>query len=99
MPITMNLSWKTYDPRWLVELAKKTHPDKPRVAEALAQCTKCARENEKYIYFVIPARPNEPGAEWQFKENIILEHPTEGDIVLDVLRDGRVGGAEFLSKL
>jgi len=24
-----------------------------------------------------------------------LEHPTEGTIVLDILKDGRIGGIEF----
>ena len=28
-----------------------------------------------------------------------LRHPTEGNLVLDVLEGNRVGGVEFLSKL
>ena len=51
------------------------------------------------LHFVDPARPNEPGSDWQFGENLILEHPLEGDLVLDVLKGNRIGGVEFLSKV
>jgi hypothetical protein len=44
-------------------------------------------------------KPNQKGSEWQFDENIILEHETEGTIVLDVLKDGRIGGIEFVSQI
>ena len=50
------------------------------------------------LYFVDPRRPNQPGSDWQFEENIILEHPTEGDLVLDILKGHRVGGVEFLGR-
>jgi len=93
------MKWKSYDPAWLVELAGQQMPDEPWLAEALKNCTNYCKESRAYIYFVDPSNPNKPGSEWQFKENITLEHPKEGDLVLDILMDGRVGGVEFLSKL
>ena len=43
--------------------------------------------------------PNQPGSDWQFDDNIILDDEKEGDLVLDILKGYRVGGVEFLSKL
>jgi|SRR3972149_3356520 len=91
------LSWKSYDPSWLVELAKKAKM--PAVANALAKSTKSAKGCPSYIYFVDPKNCNKPGAKWQFKGCVILKSPTEGELVLDVLKDGRIGGIEFLKKL
>ena len=91
------LSWKPYDPAWLVKLAQKAKL--PAVAKALACSTKSAEGCPSYIYFVDPKKPNRPGSEWQFKENVILKSPSEGELVLDVLKDGRIGGVEFLKRL
>lgn len=93
------MQWKPYDPGWLVALARESRPDAPWLAEALARCTRAAEKSRAYVYFVDPAHPNEHGSEWQFEESILLEHPREGDLVLDVLRGRRVGGVEFLKRL
>jgi hypothetical protein len=93
------MQWQPYDPGWLVALARESRPDEPWLAEALAKCTRAAEESRAYVYFVDPAHPSEPGSEWQFEENILLEHPREGDLVLDILRGRRVGGVEFLKRL
>jgi hypothetical protein len=93
------MDWKPYDPAWLVALAREQHPDLPWLADALAGCTRAAWESRAYVHFVDPADANQPGSAWQFEENVVLEHPREGEIVLDVLRGQRVGGAEFLKHL
>lgn len=93
------MQWKPYDPGWLVELARGSRPDEPWLAEALARCTRAAEESRAYLYFVDPARPDEPGSEWQFEQNVLLAHPREGDLVLDILRGRRVGGVEFLKRV
>ena len=91
------LSWKPYNPAWLVELAKKAKM--PAIAKALARSIKSAKGCPSYIYFVDPKNPNKPGSEWQFKKCVELKSLTEGELVLDVLEDGRIGGIEFLKKL
>ena len=93
------MQWKPYDPGWLVELARGSHPDEPWLAEALSRCTRAAQETPAYVYFVDPTPPNEPGSQWRFQENVVLEHPKEGGLVLDVLEGGRIGGVEFLKRL
>lgn len=90
--------WRPYDPTWLVELAGEQFPDRPSLAEALAKCTR-ARDGGVVLHFVPSRRPNRPGSAWQFKESLILEHPTEGDLVVDILEGERVGAVEFISKL
>lgn len=86
--------WETYDPSWLVALAREQHPDDVQLAKALSNCTRaiCA---ESYVAFVSNSRQNLPGSEWQFGRNVILEGPDEEEIVIDVLKDGRIGGLEF----
>jgi hypothetical protein len=95
----MMSDWKPYDPTWLVELAKAQLPEEAWLPAALAACTQVLRESEAYIHFVDPAHPDEPDSEWQFQTNLMLQHPTEGDLVLDILDRNRVGGIEFLGKL
>lgn len=93
------MQWKPYDPGWLVELARAFRPDAPWLAEALSKCTRAAQESRAYIHFVDPAHPNEPGSDWQIEESIVLHHPQEGDLVLDILQGARIGGVELLKRL
>jgi hypothetical protein len=93
------MQWKPYDPAWLVELARRQHPGELWLAEALARCTRAWEESRAYTRFVPAEHPNEPGSEWQFDRSVLLEHPAEGTLVLDVLQDGRIGGIEFLRRL
>ena len=57
------------------------------------------QESAAYIHFVNRADPDEPGSEWQEQTDIVLKHPTEGELVLDILEGNRVGGVEFVAKL
>ncbi len=93
------MQWKPYDPTWLVNLARESYPDEPWLAEALARCVRGAQESPAYIHFVDPSGPNTPGSEWQFEENLLLDHPEEGTLVLDILREQRIGGVEFLGRI
>jgi hypothetical protein len=93
------MDWMPYDPAWLVELARAQRPDEPWLADALARCTRAAEGGPAYLYFVDASEPNAPGSEWQFETNVMLEHPREGTLVLDVLSGQRVGGVEFLKRL
>ena len=93
------MSWRPYDPKWLADLACQA-PEDPWLREALLRCTLAEGPDEGlYIHFVDPSRPNEPGSDWQFRRNIILEHPVHGELVLDILEGDRVGGVEFLSRV
>jgi hypothetical protein len=93
------MDWQPYDPTWLVEWVRANRPDVAWVADALARCTRAAAGGRAYLYFADPADANQPGAAWQIAENVTLEHPDEGTLVLDVLLDRRIGGIEFLRRL
>lgn len=95
----MNKKWETYNPEWLVDLAKEQIPDKPKIISALSNCVKAKRESRAYIYFVSGDNPNQPNSEWQFEENILLEDKKIGTIVLDVLKGNKIGGIELLKYL
>jgi len=81
---------------WLIGLIKEQEPDRKDLIEDLKTQQRRKWIRQAYISFVSADRPNQPGSEWQFDENIVLEHVPEGTIVVDVLKDGRIGGVEFL---
>ena len=53
-------------------------------------------KNKAYYQFIDSTHSNTPGSKWIFKENIILEHPKSGTIVLDILEKDQLGGIEFI---
>lgn len=89
--------WVKYNPKWLVNLLEEQLPDKTDIIEAARQCTRGVWEKKNYITFVSTKNPDLPGSEWQFKENLILEDADRGMFVLDILKDGRIGGIQFVS--
>jgi hypothetical protein len=91
--------WNPYDPSWLLQLAHDQVPEEAWLAEALAKCTQARSAGSAYVYFVDNSRPNKPGSDWQFERNIVLFHPTEGEVIVDVLQGQRIGGVELWEKL
>ena len=88
-----------YNPDWLVALATAQHADKPWLAEAFARCTTVVKGTEFIIHFVDPTDANKPGAEYQFDACVWLVDPAEGNLLVDVLKDRRVGSVEFYDRL
>ncbi len=79
-----------YDPAWLVDAAKNQHPAETWLHAALATCTR-AIGDEPIIYFVDPQSPD-----WHVARDFRLNDTPRGDVEIDVLKDGRIGGVEFL---
>ena len=90
------MKWEPYDPAWLAEIARHEMPEETWLIKALTQCTRAWTSCTTYIHFVDPTNPNKLGSEWQFKQNLMFH---DGRLVLDVLKDGRIGGVEFLDRL
>ena len=88
-----------FDIEWIIELIKEQEPDRLDLIDQLKKSDKQKGIRQPYIRFVSGERPNRPGSGWQFDENIVLEHETEGTIVLDILKDGRIGGIEFVNQI
>lgn len=94
------MQFEPYDPTWLVDLARQQRPDLTWLIDSLAACTQCHWKRRRiYVHFVNPEHANQPGADWQYRETISLDHPEYGHIKLDVLNDNRVGGIEFYDRL
>lgn len=83
----------------IIELIKEQEPERLDIIEQLKKSDRKKWIRQPYIRFVSAERPNQLGSKWQFDENIVLEHTTEGTIVLDILKDGRIGGIEFVSQI
>jgi len=93
------MKWVSFDPSWLVALAQEQLPDEKWLPKALAACRSCSWESRAYAHFVDNSNPNQPGSKWQFERNLVLFDAKEGELVLDVLTERRIGGVEFLQRL
>jgi len=80
----------------IIKLVQEQQPDRHDLVSALRNCKGGQWTSKGYYLFVDSKNANEPGAQWQFDENIVLEQENNGDIVLDILKDGRIGGIEFI---
>ena len=83
----------------IIELVEKQEPDRQDIIVALTNTVGGHWESKAYYKFVNSKNANKKGAEWQFDENIVLEHDKLGTIILDYLKDKRIGGIEFLEYL
>lgn len=102
---TMNVTRKQEDfnggftPSMLIEAVKEQALDYPWLPEALAKCGAGQWESPAYVGYVSRRNPNQPGSEWQFEANVVLNHQTLGMVVIDVLQGSRLGGIEFVDKI
>ena len=84
------MNFRPFDPAWLVAAAKKQHPAEAKLHDALARCTQVAGE-EPVLYFVDPE-----SSEWHVERDFRINDTPKGDVEIDILKDGRIGGIEFL---
>lgn len=80
----------------IISLVREQEPDKDDIVSALQNCKGGHWSSNGYYQFVSSRNPNQPGSEWQHKECVVIEQENEGDIVIDLLKDGRIGGIEFI---
>lgn len=83
----------------IIQLIREQEPDRTDLIEELEKLERKKWIRQPYVRFISAERPNQVDSEWQFDENIVLEHETEGTIVLDILKNGRIGGIEFVSQI
>ena len=79
----------------IIELVEQQEPLRPDVIKALTECKGGRWRGNAYFQFVDSMNANQNGADWQFEENIIIEHPKKGTIIIDFLKDKKIGGFEF----
>lgn len=88
-----------FDITWIIDLIKEQEPGRIDLVEQLEKSEIRGWIRQPYVRFVSDENAKQPGAEWQFEGNLVLEHETEGTIVLDILKDGRIGGIEFIDQI
>ena len=87
---------RSIDIEQIIFLLKRQEPDRDDIVESLRKAKNGQWTSNGYYSFVNSKDANETDAEWQFCENVVLEQENKGDIVLDILKDGQVGGIEFM---
>jgi hypothetical protein len=83
----------------IIELVKQQEPNRSDIVEMLENCPIKKWKKRAHIHFVSGLNANQPNAEWQFKESIRLDDEKHGTIIVDILKDNRIGSIEFLSLL
>lgn len=83
----------------LVPLARTQWTEYPLIADSFARCTTQWPESELYTYFIDPTTIHKPGSAWQFAGNFFLSCPVRGTLVVDVMKDGSIGGIEYLDRV
>jgi len=83
-----------FDPDWIIDLVKVQEPLRKDIIDALKKCKKGYWNSKAWVYFA-----DKDGPEWQIAENFILNHETKGLIVLDLLKNGKIGGIEFVKEI
>lgn len=82
-----------YDPTWVVNLAEEQIPEETEIIENLKKCTtilgfcNCGCGSP---YFIDP-----DSHEWDFDYCEVLERKNNYEIVLDIMRDKRIGSIEL----
>ncbi|MDH3975423.1 MAG: hypothetical protein OEV42_14180 [Deltaproteobacteria bacterium] len=82
-----------YDPAWLIKLAEKQIPEETEIIASLKSCTTIVGFCECGCgdpYFIEP-----DSSDWDFDYNKILEREDGIDIILDVMRNKRIGSIEI----
>jgi hypothetical protein len=83
----------------IIELVQQQEPNRQDIIIALSNSFGGHWESKAYYRFVDSKNANEKGAEWQFDENVVIESETLGTLVIDYLKDKRIGGIELLKNI
>lgn len=84
----------------IIELVKlQSTTNQKEIIIALTNCNGGRWKNKAYYQFISSKSANQVGSEWQFETSVRLEHRKKGTIVVDILKDSRIGGFEFLDLL
>ena len=87
---------RSYDPTWIVDLAKRQCPEDLRLQTALAACTRVVHYCDcgcGTVYFV-DLSPETAGEESDFGMQVVMNREDGPAVVVDLLPDGRVASIE-----
>ena len=84
------------DMQAIIAFVQEQYPDRQDLIAGLQNSTGGHWKGKAYYQFVESTNANQRDAEWQHDDCIVVD---EANIVIDLLKDGRIGGIEFLSLL
>ncbi len=84
---------------WLIDAINKDVSNPEILVKQLEELTIKEWIKQPYIYIVSKENTSQKNVQNQFNASIILEHKTEGTIILDMLKDGRISGFELYKEL
>ena len=90
--------WEDHDPKWLIYLIRTQHPAEQEIVTALKNCTRWRRDDEGYFFFLGTNETGASGDRLTVSRCIELCSEDEGQLILDVLADGRLLGIQFLDR-
>lgn len=79
----------------LIKILEKEETKNENLIILMQNCNGGKWKNKAYYQFVNSENPNQVGSEWQFLDNVVIEHKVIGTIIIDLLKDNRIGGFEF----
>ncbi|GEM_PF-1632004 len=88
------VDWEPYDPHWLVQIAREQLPEERWLPAALSICTICQRKSETRVEFINGSGLKKTGGTQPPNGNLILSHPSGGELRLDV-RNKTISGIEL----
>lgn len=83
----------------IIKILEKEEPKNENLIQLLENCNGGNWESKAYYRFVNSKNANQPNSEWQFQENVIIEHNKIGTIVIDLLKNNKIGGIELISQI
>lgn len=86
-----------FDINIIIDLLLQQEPERTDLVEQLRNS-----EWQKFLrhsYLHLASNDTLAGSEVKIEESIVLEHEEEGTIVLDVLKNGKIKGIEFISQI
>ena len=83
----------------IIKLIEEQEPEMLELIKELETFKKKKWIPQAYIPFKYPEKSNSNNTGWKISESVVLEHKTEGTIVLDILENGKIGGIEFVNKI
>lgn len=90
---------KSFDPQWLVDAIRAEYPHESELIAAAERVSKYDSGSSLQIYFLSPTSPNEPGSAWQYAHSVHIEKSKYGELAIDIMKDGCLGGIEFLDNV
>ena len=83
----------------IIKILKKEELKNANLIQLFENCNGGNWESKAYFRFVNSKNANQPNSEWQFLDNIIIEHNEIGTIVIDLLKNNKIGGIELINQL